>query len=113
MVELTMRSVESLRSSFALMASLTALLMSSRSMVASLIMGAPEGLRSIGRFRVYMGAPPATPLASRAKPQAGRRDREWGHRPRNWLRRAGPIRVDLAEKRGTRGTGCQICGKRM
>jgi quinol monooxygenase YgiN len=52
-------------------------------------------------------------LVNAAGPQAGRPVSEWGHRPRNWLSRAGPIRVDLAKKRGTRGTACQICGKRM
>src|SRR5215212_617247 len=50
MVELTMRSVESFRSSFALIASLTALLMSSRSMVASLNGAA-------GRLLVYRKIP--------------------------------------------------------
>src|ERR1043166_1400019 len=110
MVELTMRSVESFRSSLAFMASLTALLMSSRSMVASLKMGAPEGPWSIGRFRVYIGAVRATPLGG---PQTDRPGCEWGHRPWTWLSQDGPIRVDLAEKRGTRGSGCQICGKRM
>jgi hypothetical protein len=47
------------------MASLTALLMSSRSMIASLKWRRRKGYWSIGRFRVYIGTARATPLASR------------------------------------------------
>jgi hypothetical protein len=92
------------------MASLTALLMSSRSMVASLKMVPPEGPLVYRKIpRLYRGCAPHATEATR-KPADKARN---GRRPLNWLSRAGPIRVDLAKKRGACGTGGQICGKRM
>src|SRR3569833_260913 len=54
-VELTMRSVDSLRSSLAFIASLTALLMSSRSMVASLRIVSLEGAGLYDESRCIQG----------------------------------------------------------